>query len=373
VALKGTLSDFGLSDIFQLIGQQGKTGVLRLEHGESCVLLSFQDGSVAWAESNSRQPQHMVGSILVSAGVISPEQLSEALRVQVGSVKYLGQVLVDLQYVSQDDIVEFARIQMMDTVYRLFEWKTGTYDFEARAIAVPFAAIQPVRSDVVVMNAVRAIDEWPRIRKQIPSTRWLIQRVRYLAAAADASREEVPDDIGDYERRIYQRIAKGSTVQSVIDGSRLGEFEACRAIGMLIRHKYVNLVVPEEALWSESERRKRPESSIPRWSTAALVLFMTVLAAVASAAVTLAVLREPGDGPLVAGMSAVRDGAAERQVRRLRRIVAAYRVRTGMLPASLEDLVRVGLLEERELRYPFASPYAYVVEGDSFTILRPLE
>ena len=44
MALEGTLKDFSLADIFQLIGLQKKTGVLRLSNESDEVVIAFKDG-----------------------------------------------------------------------------------------------------------------------------------------------------------------------------------------------------------------------------------------------------------------------------------------------------------------------------------------
>ena len=46
MALEGTIKDFGLADILQLIGIQRKTGILVLEREGENVELKFLDGNV---------------------------------------------------------------------------------------------------------------------------------------------------------------------------------------------------------------------------------------------------------------------------------------------------------------------------------------
>ena len=50
MALSGTLKDFGIADILQLIGHQTKTGRLTLKTGQAEVEVSFKDGTVIFAE-----------------------------------------------------------------------------------------------------------------------------------------------------------------------------------------------------------------------------------------------------------------------------------------------------------------------------------
>src|SRR3954451_9086623 len=55
MALEGTLRDFSLADIFQLIGLQRKTGVLKLRGKDATVTVTFLDGKVVAADSLTRR------------------------------------------------------------------------------------------------------------------------------------------------------------------------------------------------------------------------------------------------------------------------------------------------------------------------------
>src|SRR5882724_10938320 len=101
MALKGTIRDFGIADIFQLIGQQAKTGVLILRNDADEVRVYFKDGAVIRADSVTRPSQMLLGSFLVRADVLNQDQLDHALNEQRRSLKRLGVVLVELGYVKR--------------------------------------------------------------------------------------------------------------------------------------------------------------------------------------------------------------------------------------------------------------------------------
>ena len=46
VALRGNVKDFGIAEVFQLIGQQRKTGILELSGQDQQVQLVFDCGAV---------------------------------------------------------------------------------------------------------------------------------------------------------------------------------------------------------------------------------------------------------------------------------------------------------------------------------------
>src|SRR5512137_3088441 len=124
MALKGTLKDFGIADILQLIGHQLKTGVLKLASKNQEVLIYWVDGNVVKAESATRDRRDLLGSLLVRAEVIQQEQLDTALEIQRRTLKRLGDILVDSGYVNRELIRDFTRLQTTETIYNLFNWKS---------------------------------------------------------------------------------------------------------------------------------------------------------------------------------------------------------------------------------------------------------
>ncbi len=54
MALHGNLRDFGIGEVFQLIGQQQKTGFLSVEGKDRELRIAFEQGSVVWAEHTGR-------------------------------------------------------------------------------------------------------------------------------------------------------------------------------------------------------------------------------------------------------------------------------------------------------------------------------
>src|SRR5881296_405350 len=123
MALQGTLRDFSLADIFQLIGLQKKTGVLTLKSGEEVVTVSFLEGNVVSADSLHRRIEDRLGTVLSKTGQITPAQLQEALRIQKQTLKRLGNVLVEQKYVGQEALREALKIQVTQMIYRLFRWR----------------------------------------------------------------------------------------------------------------------------------------------------------------------------------------------------------------------------------------------------------
>lgn len=396
MALSGTLKDFGIADIFQLIGQQQKTGVLHLTEKDDEVHVSFKDGNIVRAESATRKKKELLGDMLVRAGLISDRGLQDALDEQKRTLKRLGDILVSRGAVDRSALKEMAQLQTSETIYRLFAWKTGNYAFEAAEIDFDPESVSPIRSENVLMEGFRRVDEWPLIRKRIPNASMTFERVKDLPApkakksegdevdeafaAFDGGGKKAEDDgdavdnVGGNERRVYRIADAGKDVAWIVDRSRLGEFEACKALMNLVNGGYlkaVNAKADADAAAASGRRRRIAELLVATVSklgaTMALVAFLGVVAVAAPVSPLV---------PKAADRAAVADPALERvasrgQMSKLQTALAIFVLNTGKSPDSLDELVKAGVVEAADLRFPWAEPYHYRKTGDTTWVLLP--
>src|SRR5881275_2217852 len=170
MALEGTLKDFSLADIFQLIGLQRKTGVLTLRTKEDAVTVTFLDGKVVGADSQSHRLENRLGHVLMKSGMLTQDQLGRALEIQKETLQRLGFILTHYQIISNDSLKQALQLQILQIVYRLFRWKDGEYHFsQETTIEYDRDNVQPISAESILMEGARMIDEWPIIEKRIRS------------------------------------------------------------------------------------------------------------------------------------------------------------------------------------------------------------
>src|SRR2546427_13003343 len=90
MALEGTIKDFGLPDIFQLIGLQRKTGILTLNNEKDNVTVTFENGMVVMAHQTSKRLEDRLGNLLVKQGKLTKELRPEALETPKAPLRRLG-------------------------------------------------------------------------------------------------------------------------------------------------------------------------------------------------------------------------------------------------------------------------------------------
>ena len=169
MALQGTLSDFGIADIFQLIGQQQKTGTLVLRKKESTVLIHFREGAIVSADVENREQSERLGNMMVRSGLLSENDLRVALENQKKTLQKLGHILIEKKFIQKRDLDEFIYLQTKETLFKLFRWNSGTYEFIPKDIENESEFFQPISAEHILMDGFRMVDEWPGIRKTICS------------------------------------------------------------------------------------------------------------------------------------------------------------------------------------------------------------
>src|SRR5919112_2556167 len=170
MALEGTLKDFSLADIFQLIGLHRKTGVLTLRGSDDTVTVTFLDGKVVGADPLNRRLENRLGTVLIKTGFLTQDQLNRALEIQKETLQRLGFILTHYGIISQESLREAIQLQIMQIVYRLFRWKDGDYHFsQETTIEYDRDNVVPITAESILMEGARMIDEWPIIEKRICS------------------------------------------------------------------------------------------------------------------------------------------------------------------------------------------------------------
>lgn len=380
MALEGTIRDFGLPDIFQLIGLQRKTGLLQLNNGQETVTITFESGLVVNAESSARRLEDRLGNVLLKQGRLSREQLDEALQIQRATLQRLGHVVVGQNHVTPADLREALQVQVSQIVFKLFRWREGEYHF-APADQVDYDRdnFAPMSADFILMEGIRMVDEWPIIEKKIPSLdivfRSVVDPAQIEVASGDGAEGDAKRVVAanklrltPEEERVYRRVDGTRSVQGVIDVTGLGEFDVCRTLFDLLNRSIIAPVGRAEASESHTLTEQAVEATT-RWPGFALLVAVVLVALVSFGYH----LREPftvtGLAPLLGpAFDATLETLNVARLERVDRAVHAYLLLNGELPSSLSDAVRAGLLDAGDVKDPWARPYHYTVSGNSYRL-----
>jgi hypothetical protein len=342
VALRGTLRDFSLGEILQLIGYQRKTGILSIEGEEDTVSISFSDGKIVEADSLKRHIDNRLGNLLVRAQKIRPEALAPILEEQRRSGVRLGTLLVSRKVISLDDLRDALRTQTLNLIYRIFRWSDGRYHFSQESnIKYDPELFVPVSTDNVLMESARMIDEWPMIQKRIRSFQSVFQKAEGTEnlTLVSGNGEKPPGAlaVSPEETAVWNLIDGKRSVTEVIDSAFLSDFDVVKALDeMIVRQLVVEVNRPAEVPEAppETAAHKHPTApGVALWAALAALLALSIWAMPRNPANLL--FHATGRRGIVGGL---RHAVTVARLQRVDRAVEVTYLTEGRYPARLSEI-----------------------------------
>jgi Domain of unknown function (DUF4388) len=379
MALEGTIKDFGLPDIFQLIGLQRKTGILTLNNEKDNVTVTFENGMVVMADQISKRLEDRLGSVLVKQGKLSKEKLDEALQTQKATLQRLGHVLVAQNYITAKDLKDAIQVQISQTVFKVFRWRDGEYHFApADTVEWDRESFTPLSADFILMEGIRMVDEWPIIEKKIPSMDLVFRPVvdagmieisvpeeegapKRTAASASNKIRLTPE-----EERIFRKVDGTRTVQGIIDATGLGEFDTCRILFDLLNRNLVSTVGRGVTKETETSPRVSVVSATPGYVLGIIAIVLAAAGVFAQLGTPFGVL---GLRPVMKNSELTLFQHVSRvRLERLDRAILAHHLNHGTIPHTLEELVSEGLVDRSYLKDPWARPFHYALTDSGYLL-----
>lgn len=376
MALEGTIRDFGLPDIFQLIGLQRKTGILTLRNEKDTVTVTFENGMVVMADSSAKRLEDRLGGVLVKQGRLSKERLEEALQTQKATLQRLGHVLTTQNHITDTDLREALLVQVSQIVFKVFRWRDGEYHFEPTdAVEYDHEHFSPLSTDFIIMEGIRMVDEWPIIEKKIPSLDIVLRLVvdpaliEVKAEGDDEASRATPSNkirLSPQEEHIFRRVDGTRTVQGIIDITGLPEFDTCRTLFDLLNRNLITTVGRGAQAVPEAGRVSTGPSAVAGYAVVAGLSAVALLSAVLHRSSPFAVT---GLRPFVSeSRDQLLDGVLRTRLHRLDSAIRSYHLLLGAAPRTLDDVVLAGLVDRSYLKDPWARPFHYALTQEGYLL-----
>ena len=392
MALEGTLRDFSLADIFQLIGLQRKTGVLTLRGKDDTVTVTFLDGKVVGADSLNRRLENRLGTVLMKTGLLSQDQLNRALDIQKETLQRLGFILTHYGIISQESLRDAIQLQMMQIVYRLFRWKDGDYHFsQETTIEYDRDNVVPITAESILMEGARMIDEWPIIEKRVRSydmvfRKKLTDQEIVVVGAGEADEIDFDGDstrtrgrraglgdkirISQEEKSIYDLVDGTMTVSDIVEVSRLSEFDTNKALYELLTRDLIEEVRGQSAQAVIAQATPMDETEVAETPVPLPLVLILVALAIASIVTSI---RNPLNSfaPVMGGLSPVgntRKAISMQRIEMIGMAIDKFNDTHGQPPFELKELTPE-YIDESLLRDPWGNTYKYIPRAESYLVI----
>lgn len=353
MALVGDLASVDLAQVFQVLTQNQKDGVLEIFRGQRPQALRFRRGSVTLQFDRDEYEERAI-EIFRKLGRISEEKLHLAAANRAGSDAALLDVLVEMGILDSDDLLVLFRERMAEEMYDFFAWNEGRFEFHEGAEKLEGSQGEVdgrlyFPADGIVMEAARRVDEWARIREII---------VDDTEVFAPAVQELAPED--DLQAAIFREIDGARSISDITQKIGRSTFEVQKTFARLLRLNAIVPVPPEEfperARATNAQGRPREAAHLFDLAAAHNVDIPNVIQEAARC------WEEIGE-PARAADRFVTFGDRLVESNHLQEAAAAYRHAHALVPTHLEAwkravLLSLQLIENGESAPPPPSPHA---------------
>jgi len=168
LAIEGPISELNLIDLFQILSFNQKTGILGIDGSENeKAKVYFENGNAVFV---SIEGQH-IGLAMIKSGKITKDEYEEKLMKSVGTNEAdVAKEAIKLGIFQEEEFRKFLKTRIEDSVFKLFEWSDGYFKFEEGAFILDPLFKFKIKTESLIMEGSRRIDEWSRLSSKIPSS-----------------------------------------------------------------------------------------------------------------------------------------------------------------------------------------------------------
>jgi len=247
-ALAGDLDAISMSEILEMLSEQGQSGILRVVNTETNARIEiyFRGGHVDFAAAVGVADEFLLGRFVVDDGDLAPEQLDQVLAARARStaaVPLFGADLIARGLITRDALMRAMVRQTSELAYEALRWRAGFFQFrrtEELSLLARDAALQ-INVDRMLLEGYRRVDEWRIIEREISNFDEVF--VRNDHKIGDAPRGTFTRD----ELAVLEQVDGRQSVRDVVRKLRMGSFDVSKMFFRLRRARLIRRRVPPTA------------------------------------------------------------------------------------------------------------------------------
>lgn len=146
-----------LPELLMWISQFRKTGTLTVRTTRISETIAFEDGALTFSSSSDRDGT--LGRLLMRSGIVSEEMHKQAREIRKTKSIAIAKALLELQAVTEDQLVRFLRKKAEKEISDLFDSDEGEFTFSESVL--PAIDLLPLRVDVskILLRVAQDRDE----------------------------------------------------------------------------------------------------------------------------------------------------------------------------------------------------------------------
>jgi hypothetical protein len=225
ISLTGNIKDVGIPKIFVCLNRNRKTGILTVKTPSFTKKIYLHKGDAVFASSTDEDDR--LGETLIKMGKITLEQYDRSAELLKKTGKRQGDILVELGYLTPQDIIWGVKYQVKDIIYSLFQLQDAEYEFIEGEISSAGLVSLKMSMGNLIYEGVKRIDNLNRIRKELPEVNTILK----LSTDPISLFQDVV--LSPFDKKILFMIDGKKTVKELIDTSFMNSFQAMKTLYIL--------------------------------------------------------------------------------------------------------------------------------------------
>ena len=203
----------------------------------SKVWVSFREGKLAFAQDG--QQDNSLAAILFQANKITASQ-HRVIKQRAGNMsdKELGLLLINANYITQQDILGSLQTHFLVVVNHLFTWAEGLFRFENNVLPPDDKITVRLPLENIIIEGSRRMREWEQLQDEIPS---LDMALKFAERPGTNIRNV---NLSVEEWRVVSYINPKNTIRQIARANKLNDLEIRRMVYGLLQAGLVEIIRP---------------------------------------------------------------------------------------------------------------------------------
>jgi len=176
--IEGDLNHTSLTRVLQRVSAFGQNGILTLQGEDDIVAVSFLRGAIVSADALNQTIEDGLGKVLLSQGLIQPEDLAAVVReYQGGSSGSFADLLVQRGLVGHSELLEGLRVQTLRQMLQLLTWRQGEFKFYPGDEVSFEKGFVPIAVEELLVRAIERLGDKVGLPGTVPDVDAVFRRV----------------------------------------------------------------------------------------------------------------------------------------------------------------------------------------------------
>lgn len=264
--LQANLRDISATQVLNLVNLAKKSGMLTVYEavdvegekdamdqvkqvaGSERCKVAFKAGKLIYASMGGQEGDLV--SVLNKAGKLTDNQAKVIRqRAKGGSDKALALLLINANYVSQQDIITSIQQHTLDVVYNMLTWKAGPFRFDDDVMPSGDRILVPIDLENVIIQATRKIKEHDKLIQEIPDLN--------VALRFPENPKEVFKGIhlSVEEWRVVSFVTPKNSIKQIAKANNMSDMEIRRVVYGLVMAGLVKVIKPADGTAAQTKGR----------------------------------------------------------------------------------------------------------------------